>query len=484
MEIKNINIIDLKLIKLLKTLSKDEFLRFGKFLRSPFFNYTTSLIEFYEALKRHHPSFGSPRLKAEKLWARVFPEKPFSRQKFRQLCSDLSRKVEAYLVQLELENAPAKKSNLLVDALGRRQSFTLFEKAVQQRILEMEQLTPQDAAWHEERANLLGALYFHPRQNKSGGNEELLAQLLDSLDAGYLFHKMKAGIGLISLQKILKRAYNIRYLSILETDQENQFLEENVLYQLYRTALELVQKERASDFTKVETLLFEHFASLTQDDQILFFYTALNYAIRKMNQGEPRFGKDVLRWYQFGLKESVLLQDGFISINTFLNIVHNACRQKDFNWAKQFIEQYHTSLEENIRKDTVTYCWGVFYFYQKDFDQVIFILNNNPWVKSDQVSLLGRNLLVRAFFESFLRNQELYFVLQNAIHAFEVYLLRTKHFPKVHLEPHLNLIRILRRLSKRIFDLKPKEETRKWLEKQVNKKKKIISKSWLLGLDF
>ena len=137
----------------MRSLTREEFLRFGKFLRSPFFNYTTSLVHFYKALKRHHPNFNSPRLKIEKLWARAFPEKKFDAQKFRQLCSDLTRLVEKYLVQLEMERSVVKSNQMLLQSLGRRNAYSLFEKEAKKQIGNLEKIPDQDAACFLDLAN-------------------------------------------------------------------------------------------------------------------------------------------------------------------------------------------------------------------------------------------------------------------------------------------------------------------------------------------
>ena len=266
-----------KLIRLLKTLSKDEYLRFGKFLKSPFFNYTPSLIKFYEMLKRHHPNFDSPRLKIEKLWARVFPDKAFTEQRFRQLCSDLTKLVEKYLIQLELERPESKAQHLLIQSLGRRNEYDLFEKAIKARMSLLGKEKMQDVNWHKEQMELLEYHYFHPLHNKQVKKNDMLPNLMDSLDAYYLFQKMKVGIGLLNRQKALTKEYDIRYLSIFETEEEEHFLEENWLFQLYQVSFDLLQKGQEEDFFKIEQLLFEKFDDLKGDDRQLFFLQCFEF---------------------------------------------------------------------------------------------------------------------------------------------------------------------------------------------------------------
>lgn len=200
-----------------------------------------------------------------------------------------------------------------------------------------------------------------------------------------------------------------------------------------------------------------------------------------MNQGEQRFGEDVMRWYKKGLAKEVLFQNGIITVSTFQNIVHTFCKYKDFDFGKIFIENNQNRLKENLKKDTVAYGWGLYYFYKKDLDKAIAVLLSKNWGKSHQLS--GRNLLIRTLFENFLLDKDQYDLLDNALHAFEYFLMRTKQFPKSHLESHLNLIRILKALAKKINAFQAKEEVQKWLEKQLQKRKRVISKTWILGLE-
>ncbi|MFT5748667.1 MAG: hypothetical protein ACI920_004064, partial [Saprospiraceae bacterium] len=141
----NLKIHHIKLFKILKTLSHKEYLHLIKFLKSPFFNYSLPNIHFCEALKQHHPTFDNPKLTPENIWIKVFNDKPFVPQKFRQLCSDLARLVEQFLIQLELAASSEKSQNLLIQSLGKRNEHTLFKKATKERLKAMDKKEILDA---------------------------------------------------------------------------------------------------------------------------------------------------------------------------------------------------------------------------------------------------------------------------------------------------------------------------------------------------
>ena len=473
----NLTIHHLKLFKILKTLSHKEYLHLIKFLKSPFFNYSLPNIQLCELLKKHHPDFENTRLTPENIWIKIFDSKPFVSQKFRQLCSDLTKLVEQFLIQLELEQSTTKSQNLLIQSLRKRNDHLLFKKAIKDRLKVMDREEILDAAWFQERIELLEAQYSHPLHNNLVDKDNLLPHLMDSVDAYFLFQKSKTGITLINQQKQINTSYDIRYLSVLE---ESNILSENVLFNLYQVSFDLLKREQIEDFFKLESLLFPSLSTLAKQEGKLFFINGLNYAVRKINQGKIEFRKDVLRWYKTGLVEKVIFNEEIISVSTFQNIIFTACTEGEFDFCKEFIEMYNEYLPEDLKNSTVAYGWGLFWFYKKDFEKTIAVLITENWEQSHKLS--GRNLLVRTYFECFLLDEEYYYLLKNTIRAFDTFLRRTKEFSKSSLEPHLNLMQILTPLSKKIFNSEEQIKIQIWLNQQLEKKKIVISKSWLTNL--
>lgn len=469
----------LKLQKLLKTLTKPEMLRLGKFLRSPFFNYSPVLVNFYELLKKQHPLFEAKKWRPEKMWAKVQPDKPFSEQRFWRMCSDLSLLVEKYLVQLELEHSETAATHLYIQALGRRDAYPLFEKAIERRVATLEQEEMRNAEWFKEKMELYEMLHSHPLKDKLDFKDNSLGELMDCLDAYFLFQKVSFGMVLLSLERILKKKFDIRYLAIFD-EKELPILKENKIYQLHNYSFNLLQKGDESTLFKIKALLFENLHSLKQEDQLLFFSNVLNFAIRKMNRGVEVYKNLVFNWYRLGLEHKIILNNQHLSEIAFQNIVHTACQVKAFEWTKNFIQEYNSYLKEDIRADCVAYNLATYYFYQNDFEQTINILTREQWIKNYQ--LPSKSLMVRSLFMIFLENNNNYDRLKNALLAFEVFMLRTKLFPKIRLESHLNMVRVLKKLARKIVDKTNKKEIKDWLEQEIKRYQRIISKKWLKEL--
>jgi len=464
-----------KLLKLLKSLSNEEYLRLGKFLRSPFFNYSTPLVSFYEALKRYYPDFEEKKVQPERIWTKVFPDKKYNQTKFWRLCSDLGLLVEKYLIQLELEEPKPYAQHLLIKSLGRRNAFDLYEKQVKSSLSALDKVKIKDANWYRERIQLLEDWYFHPLKDKFAKEDKSLSDLMDSLDTHFLLQKAKFSIGLVSLEKILQRKHEIRYLALLE-ETSNEIL---LLY-LYKISLALSQSEEESIFLKLEEILFENFDKLNEEDKRLFFSNGLNYSIRKMNQGNAKFQGIALEWYKRGLQNTLIQTNDYISEIAFQNITYIGCLVGEGQWVENFMEKYGNFLQQELQEDCLSYCKAILYFHQEEFDETIRILTRENWVKNYLIS--SRNLLIRATFENFLLDRSSFEQIQSTLQSFEIFILRTKLFPKKRLEAHLNLVRLLKKLSKKITARKTKADIQQWLNKELNSNKKIISRSWLSSL--
>lgn len=465
----------LKLIKLLKILTKEEFSRLGKFLRSPFFNNTTSLITFYEILKKAYPEFAEKKLKPETIWLKIFPEKSFNQIKFLRLCSDLSLMIEKYLVQLELEQPKPTAEHLLIQSLSRRNAYKMYEKAVTSRLEDTENEAIRDANWYRERLILREDWFNHPLKNKYAPKDSILEDMLDDLDMSFTLQKLKLANNLKSKKRIYPNDYEIRYL---ETVKNANLSHENILIQFYILALELLENQTES-FNKFEKLLFQNFKKIANKDCLTFFYSGLNFAIRRLNIGETNYSKVILNWYQFGIEKKLFINNQQMSQLTFRNIVLSFARENEFEWGEEFILQHSKYLKKEEREYLLNYNKGVLFFYRKDLDKAIHYLSAEKW-PAVAYQLLAKNILIRAIFEKFLLDKDYYRLLNSQIDAFEIYLIRNKEINSKNAKPQLNLIRLLRSIANKKLRNISSKEINTWLDAQLEKRKEIISKNWLI----
>ncbi|MEL6867615.1 MAG: hypothetical protein AAFP19_24535, partial [Bacteroidota bacterium] len=335
----------IKLIKLLRALETTEFRRLGKFLRSPYYNYSKPLILLYDNLRPFYPHFDAPKLKQEWIWKKIFPGEVYEPPRFWRLCSKLTLLVERYLATLELDIQKRESRKLLNKALGRRNLFDLYEKETQFLLEENDQSPYRDADYYAERIELENALYFHPMRNRHQSSDQLLGQLANNIDKYFVLAKARLDCVVQNRKNILTTHYSQRFNKAIKQEKAKGFMANNTWDELYSRLQLLIKEPTDEHFLQVKQHYFEKIQQLRRNDQLIFFFTGLNYLIRQLNRGDEQSYVKALDWYKIGLKHQLLVENQRISEVSFGNIISLACHAKEFSWTKQFIKDYQIYLD-------------------------------------------------------------------------------------------------------------------------------------------
>ena len=468
-----------KLYFLLKHLSKEEFRRLRKAVKSPIYTTNPKVIALFESIRGQYPNFKNTSAMRAKLYAEVFPLVRYNDQKLRRVFTDLTKVVEQFYVHLELEKQQFKKEKLLTEAYGNRNMFDFFERRTNDLLEDLENQEFKNSEYFLKRMSLLKDLYSHPQHNKYDNNDEILEAFSESLDGFFSLSKMQAGVALKNRMKILKRDYRLRFLGAVEKERAEGFLAYNSVFQLYGLAVQLTENPSQEVFEQYELKLFEEIEFLDVYDQKSLFYNGLNFAVRQYNRGIGKYGKITFMWFQFGLEKKLLFQNNQLSAVTFGNIIAAGCRVGEYDWVNQFIDKHNKYLKASIRKEETLYSRAMMYYYGKQYELVVDEISDYSF--SDSYKLKTRNILIRTYFELFLLDQDYFFVLMNTLGTFENYLFKNKIFKKDRIQPYYNLIRILKGITKRIVRKQNPELIKNWLKKQLDSNNNISGKQWLTG---
>lgn len=477
---KKLKFAQITLVKLLKTLSKEELLRFGKFLKSPFFNYTPSLIRFYQSLKRYHPSYDSPRLDVEKLWVKAFPDKKFDEQKFRQLCSDLSRMVEQYLVQLELERPEGKSQHLLIQSLGRRNEHGLFQKKTIKLQEDLEKQPYKDAAYFLDLANLQYNFYAHVKTDKYGITPQKVETIMSNFDSYYFAIKLQFGCELNIREKYFQEQHSNKLLEEIKGICQSGTLKTNSLIQIYLLLHKLNEKEFDDEvFEKARVLFQSKIGEIRLAERSGVFLYLLNYSVRKINGGDGSFNKVALDLYKIGLAHNLAMVENQMPESVFTNIVSFGCYEKEFDWTQQFIDHYEQFLDTEVRHDSKILSLVLLHFWRKDYEEVSDLIANHKFSLSVH-EIKARTYLLRAWLEIFLIDDSWFEFLFNKIKTFDQFVRRNKTLAINRKEGYLNFAKVMTQfIVLKNRNSRDKEEWSRFMD-FIKKQNRLIAKNWFL----
>jgi len=410
-----------KLIKLLKALNKEEFKRLGWFVKSDYFNTDGNLISLYEYLKRYFPDFTSKNLTKQHIFQHVFPGTHFNDAKLRNLLSKMSLLLEKYLVNLEWENDPILKSEILIKAFEKR---NIDQHEYTKKNQQLEHILENKKMKSIEDFNLLFFLhsnyYFNPNTKKAGEALESFKKANLYLDEFYSISKLKFKCEL----NARKRLFNERTAEELVQQKRAEHTGHSLAL-IYSHILELQENSSIQNYETAKNIFKKYFDHIEEREQQEAFQLLLNHAINQHNRGNKGYAEEVLQLYQYGLKTSILIIGSKISDATFLNITSQGSTLGHFEWTRNFIEEYEKLLSSEIKKETVLISWGYWHFFKSDFAKTIDALQTSTF-KHHDYKIHSRWLLVRSFYELYARDETYFQLVGSSIMAFKKFLKRNK----------------------------------------------------------
>lgn len=364
-----------KLYHLLILFREQDQNRFSLFLRSPYFNTSPTLTLFWEEWKKKVlRSRGGENLNAAELVAG-------SNLKISQvdkLSSKLYHKAREFLKVEELETQGLVGDVLLTKAVlnrdpkgdGNHRFVEEIEQAMEARPVSSEKYL---------------ALFFHhylrilPRigqRSSARGLAGEFQEMFDHLDDFADSKVMQLGCSAINVGQILRQGAPgvVAYLKERLPKRRSE-REENLLGQIYRKVLELLQSgTQVETVEEVLDLLESEGEALTAEALLEIYNFVLNQCIRIINQGNMAFLGPALDLHIRFLDMGVLLESGKLPPQQFKNMVGMACRIGRLEWVEKFIAEYGGNLLEDHGGKAYRFNLAILRFHQKRFKEAITML--------------------------------------------------------------------------------------------------------------
>ncbi|HET6990155.1 MAG TPA: hypothetical protein VFJ43_02480, partial [Bacteroidia bacterium] len=217
-------------------------------------------------------------------------------------------------------------------------------------------------------------------------------------------------------------------------------------------------------------LLKEHESKFTLSELREMYQYVLNYCIKKINLGNINWQKTLFEIYKITIGNKVLMSEGHLSHWDYKNIVTISLRQKEFDWAKSFVENQKKFLLPAERENAYIYNLANVYFNAGEYSRSLKLLQQVEF--SDvYYQLDSKSILLKTYFE--LDETESFFYHAT---AFRTFLNRNKLVSEYQRTIYLNLIRYSSQLMK-AAGIKKKIML---IRKKVEENRNIADLQWLL----
>lgn len=457
-----------RLFEFYSRFSPKQMREFNDFVRSPFFNkrlYLISLSDFLEAFNKKKSKAKSK----EKAFQKMFPKEIYDDQKFRLATSNLLKLMEEFVAHRSFAEDTFEKKLRLVKFYREAKLPRHYETALKKISFLEENQSERNAEFFDTQVQLLQETYIHSGGGK--GTPGDLREASSSLDLAYLSKKLRLTCQLLNIQAVRKVEFDVglqkEFLYLIGQKDLKEEPAIAVYFQVYRF---LSKPDDEAAFQTFKALINVHkdkFPSWEMRDLILF---ALNFCIRRGNDGHQNYFKEGQDLYKMGIEKGYLLQNGELSRFTYINAVMMSLKMKDFRWSENFIQEFEKLLNRKERESTFSYCLAELEYARKNYNEALPLLQKVDY-KNIFVHLNAKTIQLKIYYEL-----DEYDLLQAHLDAMRIFL-RRKKVIGYHRTNYENIIKY----AQKLITLNPNNKSAMQnLKSKIEQEEVLSTRGWFL----
>lgn len=454
------------LLNILRAMPKESLRALERFVHSPYHVTHAGVPMLLEYLKSimHLPA---PPLRKKDI-AQALGEPDVRR--IYHLTSYLLTAVEHFLAQEYWEQSPHDRHLATVEGL---RHLRLAETGAGMLRYARKQLAadPQRGMHHHRSDYRLHLEAYYLSQQQGRAKSFNGQELSDAQDVAFISEKLRTGCLLLSHQAVSQRQYDNGLLdSVLRFLEGHRYLDIPAVAVYYHGYFAQLGEDSDHHFQQLKALLQAHAARFALSEMHDLYLMAINFCIRRINQAEERYFREVFDLYQAGLQHGALLEDGVLSRWTYNNITATGLRLREFDWVHQFLHEFAPFLPDNHRDGTFSFNLARHYYDTGDYRQAMQHLLRREY--DDVLQNLAAKVMLCKIYYALGETD----TLENQLDSIQIYL-RRKKVLGYHRDNYLAIVRFLRKLLQHTPHDREKTQL---LRQEIAQAPVLTEREWLL----
>ncbi len=462
---------DSTLVKLCRNLSKTDFKKLRKVVRSPYFNQREDVISLFDYLETNLEK-GGERLERERVFQKIFPAgQPFDMQLLRYSASFLLNTIREWLAVEEMRADGSKEQVYVQRALKKLGAEELRLRELPDALARHEGGARRDAVHFRQHFQLLFDEYdAELKQNRA--NEHRLGPVIQAMTVSNVSALLSMGCTVRAAQNFSGKNMELPLLdAAIGYVEAGNFREVPAVMGWFHTLRCLESSENEADFLALKDILLTTKNQFSTSEFGDLHLAAINFCIRRANQGRKDFLQGAFELYKSGFKSGALLAYGRLSKYTYKNAANLGIQLGEYDWVDGFLTDFKPYLPQGDRENLFSLSLAKASFQQKKYDDALLLLQEVALAEEPLYNLDARRMLVRIFYE-----QGSFDALDSQLDSYSAYLRRHKEVG-YYRENHLHFIGWIRKLMR--ADLRNAAAKGRLREKLAGEKS-VLEKDWLL----
>ena len=476
---------DTRLLKLIRTFTKEELKSFEKYLQSPFLRPARDTTGLYDYIIKFYPDYDTPRLEKERVFEKIFKGESYNEKKLQNLIFDLTKAAEDYLA---LSNVLKDENELLLNlSKGYLKKNLTDESNRVNKIIEKKLIpgfsTRKDYVSKFRRLSYLKGNYF----TEANDFENLIESKKRYFEASAVqfiidyTHIIGTVIpALDTYGKNIKGEFIETIMQSFDLEKIMKALEKSDLkskhlillhYYLLKTNLE---KNNPEYYYLLRDVFYELLPDFDREEKCMIFNDLVNFCVQNYERDSGVFKKEIFEVYKKMLENKAysLSENEYMQVMIYRNIVLSSITLRELKWLEHYIENYTDCLHPEYRKDLKNLSYANLYYIKKEYETAL------SWAsKINHEFFLFKfdlkNMLLIIYYE--LDYFESAFSL---VDSYKHYLSNSKEITSFYKVPLNNFLKLYFDLLK--IKNRQGKETASFVKNKIKKESQLISKNWLL----
>ena len=468
------------LVKVLSALDAKELKKFDDWVKSPFFNKNKKVKTLWSFVLKHAPKYDDRDFTKEKAYYILFKNKDYNSTQFNNIISDLLKLLFQYLAYQNFQKTSEFEKTCLMNEL--------FAKGLNDSMLKISKRYQKAKARTPIRnsSHFFDNYLFYKQideyqltQPTRDFNENLQLKN-DELDLFYVATKLKIASDMASRNLVVQGNYDCHFLDeVLERIEKNfEFYQAYPAITVYYNVIQTMTSKDENYYFQLKDLLANNLSIFPKEELRVIYDYARNYCIRKINQGNSTYYKEILSLYQFLLDKQIIFKNGYLTQWDYKNIVTVGMRLKEYDWTEQFIHKYKIQLPPKEQENAYIYNMAVYHYERKAYEKSLLMLHEVRF--TDASYHIGAKVIqIKSYYE--LDESEAFYSL---IETFRIYIIRNRKLSEYRKKANLNFLKLVQKTFKLrdeafILSKKVLQERRTMLQNDIKNLTPLINKTWL-----
>ncbi|MBK8553222.1 MAG: hypothetical protein IPL53_20045 [Ignavibacteria bacterium] len=373
---------DTRLLKLIKSFTKEELKSFEKFLQSPFLKPARDTSELYYYIIKFYPDYDTSKLEKEKVFEKLFKGESYNEKKLLNLIFDLTKAAEDYLA---LNTMMEDETELLLSLSKGYMKKNLSDESNRINKLIEKKLQPgfsqnKDYVSKFRKLSYLKSFYFtevHDFEKHLINEKEYFeasavqfiidyTRIIESVSTANTTYGINLKSNFIDavmesfdLEKLLK--------ALEKSENKNKYL---ILLHYYIVKSK-IENENISFYELLKDTFYELLPELDREEKCFIFNHLATYCVRKFGK-DSKFLKEMFEVYKAMVENNAYSESEseYMQVPTYRNIIFSCISLKETKWFEHFIKNYSGCIHPDHRERSDKLFLFPSIFYQEGIREI------------------------------------------------------------------------------------------------------------------